>query len=385
MHPVQAGTGEERERVRRLTESGADLSDPRDVSPPPPPAATKPPRRTPPHRHPAVNLGLLAATTLTLFWSGLYLSDSSLPTLEYVLQALSFPAALLSILLAHELGHFLACRRHGLDATLPLFLPAPPYPLGIGTFGAFIRIRTPIRTRRQLLDIGAAGPLAGLVFALALTAVGLTLSRVEPLPTGKELAGVMVFGESLFFMLLRWLIHGTLPAGQDVMLHPIALAGWFGTFVTALNLIPTSQLDGGHISHALLGRGSRVVSRLVFVSLVCFGALGDLELKSYLQLIPAVGLCLMALVLSLRPARRKLERNLFIALLLAQIAMEYYLDVTPASGMWLVWGVLVYVIGLDHPPVRVPDEPLTPARWLIGVLCLLALVGTFMPLPIRFM
>ena len=292
---------------------------------------------------------MLAVTIVTTCWSGLYLADPNLPPRLYFLQALTFPAALLSILMAHELGHFLACRAHGLDATLPMFLPAPPFPFGIGTFGAFIRIRSPIRTRRELLDVGAAGPLAGMAIALPLVIIGLRLSHLAPIPKGGSSFPVIQFGESLLFTVLRRWINGPLPAGQDVMLHPIAMAGWFGFFVTALNLIPAGQLDGGHVIHALLGRAHAVISRLIFVALVWYGVLGDLQWRSWVQAPAAVALCVWAVVLSLRRTRRTLDRNVFIALLIAQVATEYYVNVEPASGMWLVWGLLVYLfLSLIH-------------------------------------
>ena len=328
---------------------------------------------------------MLAAATVTTFWSGLYLSDQSLPTREFLLQALTFPAALFSILMAHELGHFLACRRHGLDATLPMFLPAPPFPIGLGTFGAFIRIRSPIRTRRQLLDIGAAGPLAGVALALPLIAVGLQLSHVAPLPAPDPNSMNIQFADSLLFTALRWLIKGPLPAGQDVYLHPIALAGWFGLFVTALNLIPAGQFDGGHVAHAMLGRAHRYLSRAVFVTLISFGVFGDLPWRSWLQLPSAVALGVCAVTLSLRRTRRKLDRNVFVVLVLTQLAVEYYVNADiPANGLWLVWGLLAYLIGLDHPPVKERGQPLNPLRRVVGLLCLAVFVGTFMPLPFRF-
>lgn len=345
----------------------------------PAPAPSPRPRKIPPHRSPAFYLGMLAATVVTTFLSGLFLIDPNAATVSPAMDALTFPAALLSILLAHELGHFLACRRHGLDATLPLFLPGPPFPIAIGTFGAFIRIRVPIRRRGQLLDVGAAGPLAGFVPALIWTYFGLLLSHVGPV-TGEE---GMIFGESPLFMLLRHALFGALPDGQDVFLHPMALAGWLGLFVTSLNLLMAGQLDGGHVVHALFGRYHRVISRTVFVGLVWWGVLGDPLLKNWYHWPVMAGLLVWSVVLCFRTGRRKLDRNIFVGLVLLYIVLQMALAEASSSSMWLVWGLLVYLFGLDHPPVSDQDQPLSPLRRLVGVLCLLIFIGTFMPLPIR--
>lgn len=323
---------------------------------------------------------MLAITTITTFLSGLVLADPGLPPKLLVLEAMTFPAALLAILMAHELGHFLACRHHRLDATLPLFIPGPPFPIGLGTFGAFIRIRQPIRYRHQLLDVGAAGPLAGMALALPLAIFGLYLSSVAPLP---ENGLGLQFGESLLFTLLREWIVGPLPLGYDVYLHPIGMAGWLGLFVTSLNLIMAGQLDGGHIFYALFGRTHRLVSRMLFLALVFWGMFGDLHFVTWLQVPLIVAICAWAVVLSFRPTRRKLDRNIFLALLLAQIAMQMVFEIESASTVWVVWGLLVYIFGLDHPPVSDMDRPLNWIRWLAGLACLLIFVLTFLPLPVK--
>lgn len=324
---------------------------------------------------------MLILTTLTTFISGLTMADPDLPTLSRIMEALTFPAALLCILMAHEMGHFLACRVHGLDATLPLFIPGPPFPIGIGTFGAFIRIRSPIRDRRQLLDVGAAGPLAGMMLAVPLTIAGLLISEVGPLPTGGGFN--LQFGESLLFAGLRTIIFGSLPAGQDVFLHPIALAGWLGLFVTSLNLIAAGQLDGGHVVHALFGRAHGFISRAIFLILVWWGVLGDFYFVTSWQVPLAAAICLWSVVLCLRPVRRKLDRNVFLVLLAAQVVMQMTFEIESASTLWLVWGLLVYLFGLDHPPVRDFDQPLTWTRWVVGVLCLVIFLSTFLPLPLK--
>jgi membrane-associated protease RseP (regulator of RpoE activity) len=324
---------------------------------------------------------MLGATVLTTFLSGLSLADASGPAWRLIVDAMTFPAALLSILLAHELGHFLACRHYRLDATLPLFIPGPPFPLAIGTFGAFIRIRSRIRRRGELLDVGAAGPLAGFALAVLWTALGLRLSHIEVIPRGPGLQ----FGESALFTLLRAAIVGAPAPGSDVVLHPIAMAGWLGLFVTALNLLAAGQLDGGHIVHALFGRAHRWVSRLVFIGLAWWGVLGDPLLADWWNWPIAAALLLWPVILSLRSGRRKLDRNIFIALVALHIAMQMTYEVGSASGVWLVWVLLVYLFGLDHPPAADFDRPLGRGRWVAGLLCLAIFAETFIPLPIRML
>lgn len=324
---------------------------------------------------------MLMLTLSTTFFSGLALANGDGSALSWVLEAFTFPAALLSMLIAHEMGHYLACRRHGLDATLPLFIPGPPFPIAIGTFGAFIRIRTPIRNRAQLLDVGAAGPLAGVVLALLWSACGLALSGVDVVEPAAE--GTLIFGESALFLLLRWLIHGSLPEGMDVILHPMALAGWLGLFVTSLNLLMAGQLDGGHIVHAMFGRRHRLISRAVFVALVVWGAWGDPLLDQWWAYPFLVGLPVLAVVLSLRTLRRKVARAFFLGPVLVYVLMQMIWGVGSSSSMWLVWGLLVFVFGLDHPPVGDLDRRLSPGRVAIGLLSLLVFAGTFIPMPIQ--
>lgn len=171
-----------------------------------------------------------------------------------------FAAALLGILGIHELGHYFAARRYGLDVTLPYFIPFPFNPY-TGTLGAVIRIRSPFESRQALFDVGIAGPLAGLVVAIPVVAVGLL--QAETVRIGAS-TGVTVFNEPLLFQWMALLLRGPREAGTDFVMNPLLAAGWWGFFITALNLLPVSQLDGGHINYAVFGRYSRYVAWAAF-------------------------------------------------------------------------------------------------------------------------
>ena len=242
--------------------------------------------------NPLVNLLLFVVTLGSVIFSGLLngaayahpeatrLTTSLLLSPDVMGLGLLFAGAFLGILVCHEFGHYLAGRYHGTAVTLPYFLPLPGSPLG--TLGAFIRLKSPPRNRRVLLDIGMAGPLAGLVVAVPVLFLGLALSRVAQLPASPTaFAGLTLEGNSIFYLLAKFIVHGQLlpapasyggvppllywlrymflglPAplgGQDVLLHPLAWAGWTGLLVTALNLIPAGQLDGGHALFTLVGK-----------------------------------------------------------------------------------------------------------------------------------
>lgn len=181
-----------------------------------------------------------------------------------LLAGLPFSLCLMGILLAHEMGHFLACRYYRVDASLPYFLPAPSF---IGTFGAFIRIRSPIYTKRVLFDVGIAGPLAGFVALLPVLAIGLAWSKIIP---GIAHRGDLTFGTpALLWLLEKAILPGIPPA--DIYLHPVARAAWVGIFSTSLNLLPIGQLDGGHIIYSFLGEKHRLLSRVFTALLVPLG------------------------------------------------------------------------------------------------------------------
>jgi hypothetical protein len=209
------------------------------------------------------NAWLFAATVGSVFvtqWDPSKAHDVALQ------EAAEFTAALLGILLAHEFGHYIAARLHKVDASLPFFIPMPvlsPF----GTMGAVIRMRSVIPTRRALLDIGAAGPLAGLALAIPIYAWGVAHSQVVPLDTASE--GLQL-GDSLLTKLLAHLFAPAIPAGSDLWLSPAAFAGWAGMFVTMINLLPLGQLDGGHVAYALFGPRQNGIAQWVHRSMLAF-------------------------------------------------------------------------------------------------------------------
>ena len=186
-------------------------------------------------------------------------------------QGLAFSLSLLAILTAHEAGHYVACRIYGVDATLPFFLPAPPL-LGPGTFGAFIKIVSPIPSRRALFDIGVAGPLAGFVVVIPVAIVGLLISKPVPPELVAAAGSYPTFSDPLLTRLLAWPMHVDLSL---TFFNPFAFAAWIGLLVTSLNLLPVGQLDGGHAVMAVFGSAAhRWVGRAAFVTMVTLATLG---------------------------------------------------------------------------------------------------------------
>lgn len=185
-----------------------------------------------------------------------------------LLEGLPFSLTLLTILLAHEFGHFFASQRHGIHASLPYFIPAPPL-ITPGTFGAIIKSRAQEDiNKKALLDIGTAGPLAGFIVAIAATIIGLHLSKIIALPKTGEGDGL---GASIIFQILSYLVIGSVPENQGIALHPIAFAGWIGFIITCINLLPIGQLDGGHIAYAVFGKRHRAISITMIMFLIILG------------------------------------------------------------------------------------------------------------------
>jgi Zn-dependent protease len=265
----------------------------------------------------AHNLPILSDTndTLPMFpVSWIYHQPSRL------LLGLPFSLTLMGILLAHEMGHYLYCKRYGVYATLPFFIPAPTL---IGTLGAFIRIKSRIRSRDALFDIGIAGPIAGFVVAVPVMLAGLLLSHASAIPPDQEIH----FGFPLIFELGRHLAAWTghrLPPLAHVSLHPVAIAAWVGMFATSLNLLPGGQLDGGHIVFAYEPRAHKWVSRLAIAALIPLAIFGW------------VG--------------------------------------------WFVWAMLLWLSGLRHPSVP-PWPGLTGGRRVAALLALVLLALTLVPAP----
>jgi membrane-associated protease RseP (regulator of RpoE activity) len=209
--------------------------------------------------------------------------------------------------------------------TLPYFIPMPLS--FVGTFGAFIQLRSPVRNRNQLFDVGVAGPLAGLVITIPLLLIGLSLSTVQPLPTDE---GYILEGNSLLYVGAKYLIHGQiLPSnGVDVFLHPMAFAAWFGLLVTAFNLLPVGQLDGGHVVFTVIGNKMRYVG------------------------------------------------TLFVGILLI-------MGVAFWQG-WFVWAILIFLLGVDHPPPLNDVTPLDGRRKWLAALTVVIFLLVFVPVPLRF-
>ena len=174
-----------------------------------------------------------------------------------------YSLAILCILVAHEAGHYVASRKYGVPSSLPYFIPFPLPPFG--TLGAVIRTKGTIPHRKALFDIGSSGPLSGLALAVPAVVAGFLLSKVVDVSQVAEQTTAL--GNSPLLSFLQWLCLGNLPPSTDVVLHPLAYAGWVGLFITSLNLLPTGQLDGGHIIYALFGRHSKVIFRLTLVSI----------------------------------------------------------------------------------------------------------------------
>jgi len=248
---------------------------------------------------------------------------------QLVLNAFWYSASILAILGAHEFGHYFACRYYGVNASLPYFLPLPPLIFITGTMGAVIRIREPITTKRALFDIGIAGPIAGFLVAIPLLVIGMHLSTVVPLPP--RMIGYNL-GESLIFQAARWLTFGALPAGSDVNLHPMAFAAWFGLIATAINLFPIGQLDGGHVSYAVLG--GRISTAITIITVGCLVAL-----------------------------------TVFV------------------SWSWVVWTVvttaMLLIFGPRHPRTLDEHEPIDRGRTWLAVFALFMFVVCFTPAPLE--
>lgn len=280
----------------------------------------------------SINIALFVLTVLSTIAAGCFFATGALPFYTFnplrtpgvLLQGLPFAMTLLAILGTHEFGHYFTAKAYGASVSAPYFIPAPPPLFLFGTLGAVIRMRSPARDRNSLFDIAVAGPLAGLIVAIPALWLGLRWSYVAAVPAG---AG-MTFGDSLVMRFMTFLVFGDIPTGMDVIVHPVALAGWVGLFVTALNLFPVGQLDGGRIAYALFGSAHRYVSIGTFFALLALGAVAE-------------------------------------------------------SLNWIVFAGLIFLlIGFRHAPPLDDVTPLSRERFAVGVFCLVLLVLLVPPVPI---
>ncbi len=272
---------------------------------------------------PRLNILLFFATVLTTLLAG-SMMEGGLPWERFsdLWLGIPFSVTLLLILGSHEFGHYYFARKHRVDATLPYFIPAPTF---IGTFGAVIRIKSPIRHRAALLQIGAAGPIAGFLVALPALIIGLAKSAVVDM--GEMTAG-FILGDSILMKFLVILTHPHLPDNQDIMLHPIAFAGWIGMLVTMLNLLPVGQLDGGHIAYAVFGDKHNKYAWWIFLALI---------------------------------------------------------PLSVFSLNWLFWAILILVFmrTAKHPPIMDIATPLSQKDQLIGIATLVIFILCFIPAPLK--
>jgi membrane-associated protease RseP (regulator of RpoE activity) len=276
--------------------------------------------------NPWINVVLFVVTVFSVLLTGA-LNEGANPLADptSLVRGVPFAFTLLAILTTHEFGHYFAARRHRVAVTLPYYIPMPLS--FVGTFGAFIQLRSPVRNRNQLFDVGVAGPLAGLVVTIPLLLIGLALSPVQPLPSE---GGYILEGNSLFYLGAKYLIHGQiLPSnGVDVMLHPMAFAAWFGLLVTAFNLLPVGQLDGGHVIFTLIGDKIRYVGIVFVAALLVMGLLRLWE-------------------------------------------------------GWFIWAFLIFLLGVGHPPPLNDVTPLDGKRKLLAALTILIFILVFVPQPLR--
>lgn len=293
---------------------------------------------------------LFCLTVVTTFGSYFLFFTSAEPTGENYLSAGLFSFCVMLILGAHEMGHFLMALHHDVDTSWPYFIPIP---LGFGTMGAVIRLRGRIPNKNALVDIGAAGPLAGLLIAIPLLIAGITLCRLgdapapPPLFPGQQSLWLglpklialfrgtaqledpvsQFFGHNLLTWYLQEAIVGPLPPGKDLYVHPVYLAAWFGLVVTMLNLMPIGQLDGGHLTHAWFGDGAIRIGKAMSVLLV--------------------------------------------------VLIVFF------SATWIIWFLLTMkVVGYRHPEVVVPEEPLSRGRKVVCAVCFVLFALTLMPVGV---
>lgn len=293
------------------------------------------------------NIILFILTILSTFFTGMWLSISETDISSQVaatgnanllkiffqpkilLSGGLFSIAILSILLAHEMGHYFACRRYGIIATLPYFIP---FPTLIGTMGAFIKIKSPINSRKALFDIGAAGPIAGFILAVPWMYAGIKMSQVTDVaPSGS----VLLMSDPILTDLIIKISGFNIPEGFNLIAHPVYTAAWFGCLATAINLIPVGQLDGGHIIYSLFTSKAKKIYSLAFIITCLIG-------------------------------------------IYAVIVEGFY--------GWALWILLVFfLMRKGHPPTLDDKMELGAKRKILAVFALIIFILTFIPIPIKFL
>ena len=285
---------------------------------------------------------LFIATLITTFLAG-YMQGGD------VISGISFSLSIVFILGAHEMGHYIYGRRYGVLISPPYFIPVPP-PFIAGTMGAFIKIKSQITSKKALFDIGVAGPIFGIIAAIPVLIIGIKISEVVPVADFNEGSAINL-GTSLFFSLFVKAIYGNIKEGYDLLLHPVAFAGWIGLFVTALNLIPYGQLDGGHIIYSLFSRSFHIiVSQASLVLLILFG----LGTRPIYELLASTDINLPAINEGL---------------------------IFDGWAGWLLWAFLLLMLGRGHPPTIYEESDIGFNRKVVAVITLLIFIGCFMPLP----
>lgn len=290
-------------------------------------------RETSEDKFPWINLLLFILTVITTvltgaLWEGVDWVSNPIEAfsnpLKIFLGGLPFSLSLLAILVFHEFGHYFAARYHGVKVTLPYFIPAPPAITLIGTFGAFIKSKSAFVNKKQLLDVGAAGPLAGLVIAIIVIAIGINGSTVQPMTD--EMSGIF-FGESMLFSFVADIVKGPITDNQVLVINSVGFAGWVGLLVTMFNLLPIGQLDGGHITYAMFGKTQKTIAILTMIGLA---------------------------------------------------GLSFYWQ------GWIVWLFMGFLVKPKHPPTVMDEEPLDRRRKIIGYISIAAFIVCFVPAPIYF-
>jgi membrane-associated protease RseP (regulator of RpoE activity) len=283
------------------------------------------PPQAPAYRNYSTHIILFVLTIITTTCCGALMSEANpFTSLSGFAAGIPFSFSLLCILGVHEFGHYFAGRLWRVNVTLPYFIPVPLPP--IGTFGAVIKMRSSIPNRKALVDIGSSGPIAGFMVAIIATVIGLKYSTIVPVDRSTDVVHYLL-GESLMFKFLSWLTLGPLPASQDIMIHPVAFAGWIGFFVTALNLIPFGQLDGGHILFAVSPRIHSLINRIRFPLLILMG-------------------------------------------------------LTFWNG-WFVWAFILLIIGSRHPAPDYSEPSLGFGRTLVALVTLIIFIICIIPVPVK--